>query len=349
MSKYLDLRNNVDNFKIEEAAQIIKNGGLVIFPTETVYGIGANGLNPEAIEKVYVAKGRKQDNPLILLVSNKKMLEQIAEDITEIEAKLMKAFWPGPLTIVLKRKSCVPNIVTGGLDTVGVRLTSGEIARKLVESSGFPIAAPSANISGKPSGTSVEEIFEELQNKVDCIIDGGKSQEGIESTVVRVIDGVPNILRPGKITPEQIKQVAGTVQIAQHILEKTKLKSDGKVLSPGMKYKHYEPDSKCILVYSEDNSKMIAKIKDLARNYNKVTIISCCENIDEYKEITKSIINIGSQKDLNEISKNIFSALRKVDKIMPEIVIIEGVRQEGLGLAIMNRLIGACGDNYFKI
>ena len=349
MSKYLDLRNEVDNSKIEEAAQIIKRGGIVIFPTDTVYGIGANGLNPEAIEKIYVAKGRKQDNPLILLVSSQEMLEQIVEEVTEVEDKLIKAFWPGPLTIVFKRKSCVPNIVTGGLDTVGVRLTSGDIARKLIEESGCPIAAPSANISGKPSGTSVEEIFEELKDKVDYIIDEGKSKEGLESTVVRVIDGVPNILKTGKITPEQIKKVVGDVKIAKHILERANSNSCEKVLTQGINYKHYAPESKCILVYSEDNSKMIEKIKEIASNYDKVTIISCSENIEAYKKVTKTIINMGSKKDLNEISQNIFSALRKVDKIMPDLVIIEGVKEKGLGLAIMNRLRRACEDKYIKI
>lgn len=201
----------MDNSKIEEAAQIIKNGGLVVFPTETVYGIGANGLNPEAVEKIYVAKGRNHNKPLILLVSSKQMLEQIVEEINEVEIKLMEAFWPGPLTIVFKRKLCVPNIVTGGQDTVGVRLTSSEIALKLIEASGLPITAPSANISGKPSGTAVEEIFEDLKDKVDCFIDGGKAKDALESTVVRVIDGVPTILRSGKITAEQIKKVVGCV------------------------------------------------------------------------------------------------------------------------------------------
>ena len=211
MSKYLNLQNEVEDLKIEEAAQIIKNGGLVVFPTETVYGIGANGLNPEAVEKIYTAKGRKQNKPLILLVSNKKMLDQIVEEINEVEAKLIEAFWPGPLTIVFKRKPCVPSVVTGGQDTVGVRLTSGEIALKLIEASGCPIAAPSANISGKPSGTAVEDIFNDFKDKVDCFIDTGRIKDALESTVVRVIDGVPTILRPGKITAEQIKEVVGCV------------------------------------------------------------------------------------------------------------------------------------------
>ena len=213
MSKYLDLRNEVDNSKIKEAAETIKNGGLVVFPTETVYGIGADGLNQDAVEKIYMAKGRNKNKPLILLISNIKMLEEIAEDLTEVEEKLIKAFWPGPLTIILKRKPCVPDIVTGGGDTVGVRLTSGEIARRLIEESKCPIAAPSANLAGKPSGTAVEEIFEELNDRVDCIIDGGKSEIGIESTILRVIDGVPTILRQGQVTAEQIKEVIGCVKI----------------------------------------------------------------------------------------------------------------------------------------
>ena len=349
MSKYIDLRNKIENSKITEAAKIINNGGLVVFPTETVYGIGANGLNTNAVEKIYLAKGRKQDNPLILHVSKKEMVEKIVENISELEQKLMDAFWPGPFTIILNRKSCVPDIVTGGLNTVGVRMPSGEIAKRLIEEANCPIAAPSANISGKPSGTKVEDIFEELKDKVDCIIDGGNSQVGIESTVVRVIDGIPNILRPGKITPEQIKKVAGNVKIDKHILEQTMVAQDEKVLSPGMKYKHYAPNVECVLVYSKENEKMVAKIKEIAQTKKRATIISCKENIEKYYDITNSIINIGSCKDLNEISKNVFSALREVDKINPDIVIIEGVTQDGMGLAIMNRLIRACGNNYILL
>lgn len=198
MSKYLDLRENIDDSKIKEAAKIIKNGGLVVFPTETVYGIAANGLDSEATQKIYLAKERKQDKPLILLISNKEMLNRIADNISPIEAKLMEAFWPGPLTIILNRKPCVPDVVTGGQETVGVRMTSGKIARKLIEACGFPLTAPSANISGKPSGTKIEEIFEDLKDRVDCIIDGGNSKDEITSTIVRVVDGIPHILRERK-------------------------------------------------------------------------------------------------------------------------------------------------------
>lgn len=333
MNKYIDLREKIDDIKIEEAAEIIKNGGIVVFPTETVYGIAANGLDSKAVEKIYRAKGRNQNKPLILLISNKKMLEQIAENISEMELKLMEVFWPGPLTLVLKRKRNVPDIVTAGSETVGVRMTSGEIARRLIETCNFPITAPSANISGKPSGTNVEDIFEELNNKVDCIIDGGNSKVGIESTVVKVIDGIPHILRLGEITPEQIKKVTGSVIIEQNI------KQD----------KHYAPNSDCVLVYSKDEDKMIEKIKEIAQKHEKVTIISSQEHIERYKEVTNLIINVGSLNNLKDISKNIFSALREVDKMMPDLVIIEGVKQEGMGLAIMNRLIRACSKSYIEM
>lgn len=195
MSQYLDLREKIEDSKIEEAAEIIKNGGIVVFPTETVYGIAANGLNEEAVKKIYIAKQRKQEKPLILLISNEEMLEKITEKISEVEAKLIEAFWPGPLTLILNKKLCVPSVVTGGQETVGVRMTSGEIARKLIDACGVPLTAPSANISGKPSGTKVEKIFEELKDRVDSIIDAGNSKDEIESTIVKVIDGVPNILR----------------------------------------------------------------------------------------------------------------------------------------------------------
>lgn len=344
MSKYLDLRSEVNNLKIKEAAEIIKNGGIVVFPTETVYGIGANGLESKAVEKIYIAKGRKQDNPLILHISNKRMLESIVENINSIEAKLIDAFWPGPFTIILNKKSCVPDIVTGCLDTVGVRMPSGEIALKLIEESGTPLAAPSANISGKPSGTTVEDIFEELKDKVDCIIDGGKTQVGIESTVVRVIDGVPIILRPGKITPEQIKDVVGCVKIDKHIWEQTDVTQDEKVLSPGMKYKHYAPNTHCKLVYSECNKKMIDKIKMIASNYKNPLIITTKENLKIFEKY--NVINLGSNKNLLEISHNIFSILRKIDSYDADVAIIEGVESKGIGLAIMNRLIRACEYDY---
>lgn len=341
----LNLKDNKNYEELKEAATIIKNGGLVLFPTETVYGLGANGLDENAVKKIFIAKGRKQDNPLILHISNLDMLNKIATDINDVEKKLMETFWPGPFTIILTRTHIVPDIVTGGLDTVGIRMPSYEIAKALIEYSGTPIAAPSANISGKPSGTNLDDIFEELKDKVDYIIDGGDCEVGLESTVVRVINNVPHILRPGKITPEQIKKVAGNVVIDSHILHQ--LEASDKPLSPGMKYRHYAPNAKCTLVYSKDNNKMVNKINELAGNYKNALVICCEENLEFYNG--KTTINIGKKNNLEEISKNVFSALRKVDEFSPDIVFIEGVESEGLGLAIMNRLIRACEYNYVEV
>lgn len=342
----LNLKNNTDNYnRIKEAAKIIKQGGLVLFPTETVYGLGANGLDEQAVKKIFIAKGRKQDNPLILHISNFEMLNQIALSITDIEKKLIEAFWPGPFTIILNRTNIVPNIVTGGLDTVAIRMPSGAIASKLIEYSGIPIAAPSANISGKPSGTDLNDIIDELKDKVDFIIDGGTCEVGLESTVVRVIDNVPHILRPGKITPEQIMEVAGDVIIDKNILHQPN--TDAVPLSPGMKYRHYAPNAKCVLVYSKNNDKIVEKINSLAANYNNPLIICCSENELKYNNF--NILNYGSKSNLEEISKNVFTTLRKVDSLKPDVVFIEGVESNGLGLAIMNRLIRACEYNYIEV
>ena len=345
MKKYIDLKSSNDYSDLQEACQIIRSGGLILFPTETVYGLGANGLDEVAVKKIFEAKGRSSDNPLILHISDKEMLNDIATDISEIEHKLMDAFWPGPFTIILNRKPVVPNIVTASLDTVGIRMPSNEIANKLIAYSGVPIAAPSANISGKPSGTNISDIFDELSDKVDCIIDGGSTDVGLESTVVRVIDGVPTILRPGKITPEDIKIVVGQVKIDKHVF--SKLEDGEKVLSPGMKYKHYAPNSKCVLVYSDNNALLINKVNEISSSYKTPLILSTTENVSKYEN--KLVIDIGSKYNLDEIAQNIFTDLRKVDKFKPDIVITEGVKQEGVGLAIMNRLVRACSHNYIEI
>ena len=345
MNNYIDLKNKKDFSELELAGNIIKSGGLVLFPTETVYGLGANGLDENAVKEIYVAKGRSSDNPLILHISNVDMLSQIATNISDLEYRLMNAFWPGPFTIILNRKKVVPNIVTANLETVGIRMPSNKIAKELISYAGVPIAAPSANVSGKPSGTNIKDIFDELASKVDCIVDGGICEVGLESTVVRVIDGIPTILRPGKITPEQIKNVAGVVKIDKHIF--SKLEENEKVLSPGMKYRHYAPSSKCVLVYSKNNNLLVNKIKEISLQYSKPLILSSTENKLFYSN--NLVIDIGSRFNLNEIAKNIFTDLRKVDGFNPDIVIIEGVSQEGLGLAIMNRLIRACEYNYVEV
>ena len=217
-SKYINFKQNKNYEELKAPAEAIKEGKLVIFPTETVYGIGANAIDEEAVRNIYIAKGRASDNPLIAHISDIKMLDDLVLEVGEIERKLIKNFWPGPLTIVFNKKPIVPDIITGGLDTVAVRMPSNEIAHKLIEYSNCPIAAPSANISGKPSGTQIEDIIEELDGKVEYIIDNGKVDIGVESTVIRVVDNVVHILRPGKITPEDIEKLGIPVYIEKQIL-----------------------------------------------------------------------------------------------------------------------------------
>lgn len=270
-SKYIDFRNEQNYEELKAPAEAIKQGKLVLFPTETVYGIGANALDEEAVKKIYIAKGRASDNPLIAHIANLEMLKKLVMEVGKVEEKLIEKFWPGPLTIVFKKKTVVPDVITGGLDTVAIRMPSNIIAHKLIEYSNCPIAAPSANISGKPSGTQVEDVIGELDGKVEYVIDGGKVDIGVESTVIRVIDGVVHILRPGKVTPEDIENLGIPVYIEKQILGE--YKEGEKVMSPGIKYKHYAPNTKCVLVYSEENSKMVEKINELAQN--KKTVVIC--------------------------------------------------------------------------
>lgn len=340
MTKYYDLAKDNKEIAIKKAGNIIKTGGLVLFPTETVYGIGADGLNEKAVKKIFIAKGRAQDNPLILHVSDKNMIEIIARNITNMEKNIIDKFMPGPLTIILKKRKIVPDIVSAGLDTVGIRMPEEEIAKNLIKEAKIPLAAPSANISGKPSGTNIKDIFNELNNKVDIILDNGPTKIGVESTVIRVIRGKIHILRPGKITKEDFEKLNYKVIIDKHTLNK--FTEEQKVLSPGVKYKHYAPNSKCILIYSKNNNKIVKTTKEISKKYKNPLILCTEKNKDNYK----NPLIMG--ETLEEISKNIFTILRKVDNYNPDIVIIEGVKSEGLGLAIMNRLIRACSYNYIE-
>ena len=338
MTKILNFINEIKKDELEEAAQILKNGQLVIFPTETVYGIGANALDSKAVDDIFIAKGRANDNPLIVHIADFSMLDSLVEDVSDLEKKLMDAFMPGPFTLILKKKDIIPSNVSAGLDTVGIRMPSNKIAHDLIEKANIPIAAPSANISSRPSGTKIEDIKDEFNNKVEIIIDGGETSVGLESTVVKVIDEIPTILRPGKITPEDIIEIAGVCKLSDNLFKK----AEGKVESPGMKYKHYAPNNKCVLVYSNDEKKLKEIIEEIKEE--KTLIIGSNklkEQIDCYK-----YLSYGSS--LEDISHNIFTLLRKADTYEPNLIIIEGVKKEGLGIAIMNRLIRAASYNYIE-
>ena len=342
-SKYANLKQNYDINKIKEAAEEIKNGNLVLFPTETVYGIGANALDKNAVNKIFEAKGRASDNPLIVHICDIDMLDNLVKEVGQIEQKLMDNFWPGPLTIIFDKKDCVPYSVTARLETVGVRFPSNKVAQELIKFSKSPIAAPSANISGKPSGTKIEDIINELDGKVDYILDAGMTDIGVESTVIRVIDNKVHILRPGKITKEDIESLGIEVVIEKQIMEECKAQE--KVMSPGMKYRHYAPNTKCLLVYSDNKDELVKRINEEIQLEANVLVLGRTSNLEKYN--TENKLDMGNT--LEEISKNIFTLLRKVDSYNVDLVIIEGVKKEGLGLAIMNRLIRACEHNYIEI
>lgn len=349
IAKYSNQKEKINENELKQAAEEIKKGNLVLFPTETVYGIGANALEENAVRKIFIAKGRAADNPLIVHVANIQMVEGIVEQITPLEKKLIETFWPGPLTIVFKRKNnrIIPNVVTANLDTVGIRMPSNKIAKRLIELAGVPIAAPSANISGKPSGTKVADIIEELQEKVDYILDGGFSDIGLESTVIKVEENQITILRPGKITKEQLEEVASSVVIDSHVLGK--VKNGEQVSSPGMKYRHYAPNTECIMVYGKNTKKMIEKINEITNQYGKqgkeVLVLGKKQNLENY--IATKKWNIG--ENLDEIAKKIFTLLRKVDEEKVNLVLIEGSGNQGIGLAITNRLIRACSYQYIIV
>ncbi len=345
---YYNWKNKTDTEELKIICNLIRNGELVIFPTETVYGIGANALDENAVGKIFIAKGRPSDNPLIVHVADKRKINEITQDITEVEQKLIDNFMPGPFTIILKRKPIIPNIVTAGLETVAIRMPDNIIARGIIQFSGVPIAAPSANISGKPSGTNIEDIRKELEGRVSAIVDGGETAIGIESTVVKVIDEVPVILRPGKITPEDIKKVVGNVKIDDKIFKE--VKKDEIVESPGMKYRHYAPETKCKLINCLNELDQLFYLKKFTQEYQgNVVIIGFEEHKEKIYVSDGRFISVGSKNNLEDVAKNIYSALRKADSIRPEIILIEGVPKIGIGIAIMNRLLRTCEHDIFEV
>lgn len=337
---YYNWEKNIKEEELNNIVKLVKKGEVIIFPTETVYGIGTNALDEKAVRKVFKAKNRPADNPLIVLVSKKEDIKNVAKNISEIEQILIDNFMPGPFTLILEKKENIPDIVSAGSNYVGIRIPDNKIVQEIIEKSGVPIVGPSANISGRLSGTNIEDIKEELENRVSAIIDGGQTNIGIESTIVKVVDGIPTILRPGKVTFEDIEKVVGKARIVE--------KNDNKE-NPAMNYKHYIPITKCRLVYSEIEEKQIELINNqILENESDVVVLSFEEHIKKININKEKIINIGSNKDLEKIMHEIFAAIRKADRYNAKLILIEGIKKEGLGFAIMNRLMNACGNDVIE-
>ncbi|MDF2511471.1 MAG: ywlC [Herbinix sp.] len=340
---------NLTEESIEEAAGILRNGGLVALPTETVYGLGANALDVTAAEKIYQAKGRPSDNPLIVHIAKVKDIEVLAKEIPEKAYQLAEVFWPGPLTIILKKKELVPDQTTGGLDTVAIRLPANLIAKTLIEKSGVFVAAPSANLSGKPSPTTAQHVIDDLSGKVDMIIDGGHATLGLESTIVDLSGDNPMILRPGCITKAMLENVIGEIEYDPIVLQKEpNLELVPK--APGMKYRHYAPEGK-LTIYEGNIDKVIdainQKAKEKLESNNRVGVIATDETKALYRYGT--VKTIGSRKDEASIAAGLYAVLREFDELHTEYIYTESFADNSLGQAIMNRLLKAAGYRIVKL
>ena len=338
---------NKDIKFIEEAGAIIRDGGTVAFPTETVYGLGANALDEEAVKKIFIAKGRPQDNPLIVHVCSKNISELVKE-VPEVAQRMIDKFWPGPLTIILEKNDIIPNMTSANLNTVGIRMPSSEIALKLIELSKRPIAAPSANISGRPSPTEVERCIEDLNGKVDYIIGGESSDIGVESTIIDCTVNPPLVLRPGGITLEMLKEIDYNIEIYSAL--KSNPTENFKPKAPGMKYRHYAPKAHLKIIKGK-NEKTIEIINEILENYiekgNDVAILTTDENLNKFN--SGKVISLGSENNLNEIAKNLFETLRKCDDLGVQHILCQGFEEKGVGLAIMNRLNKAAGYDILEV
>ncbi|HBA69583.1 MAG TPA: threonylcarbamoyl-AMP synthase [Lachnospiraceae bacterium] len=340
---------NIDKEALKEAGMIIQKGGLVAFPTETVYGLGGNALDKSAAEKIYRAKGRPSDNPLIVHICRMEDMNSIAAQVPETAGKLADAFWPGPLTMILRKSGKVPYETTGGLDTVAVRMPGHKTALALIEAAGGYVAAPSANISGRPSPTQAKYVAEDMYGRIEMILDGGDICIGLESTIVDLTERVPVILRPGYVTKEMLERVLGHVEIDRAVLE------DGQApKAPGMKYKHYAPKGDLTII-SGMQEKVVAEInrrcREMEKEGEKVGIIGTDETAAFYE--TGNIKSAGSRTEESSIARALYRILREFDDEGVTVIYSEAFEEPaeggGMGQAIMNRLLKAAGHHIVKL
>ncbi len=333
--------NYIKDEELKEASAVIRSGGLVAFPTETVYGLGGDATNPEASRKIYAAKGRPSDNPLIVHIADFSQLRNIVAEVPQEAEKLAEAFWPGPLTMILRKNEVIPYETTGGLDTVAIRMPSHPVARAFLKDSGCMIAAPSANTSGRPSPTTAQHVWGDLHGKIEILLDGGPVGIGIESTIVDLSEERPMILRPGFITQEMLSAVLGDVGVDPGLASEN---SKQPPKAPGMRYRHYAPKADLTLVEGT-MEEVISKINALTREAQamgkSVGVLATEENKDCY--VADHVIVIGQRQDEAEIARHLFDVLRQFDDLQVDLIYSESFVAAGVGQAIMNRLLKAAG------
>ena len=324
--------------EIDRAAELIRSGGLVGIPTETVYGLGANGLDPEAVERIFLAKGRPQDNPLILHIPDASWLERYCRDVPEDAWRLAKRFWPGPLTMILYRKPAVPDVVTAGLDTVGMRCPAHSMCRAVIERAGVPVAAPSGNLSGKPSPTTARHMLDDMDGRIDAILDGGDCQVGVESTIVDLTCGPPRLLRPGGIPLEELRDVLERVELDPAV---TRPLGEGEhPRAPGMKYRHYAPKAPVTVVRGDPQATAQYILDHVTDSYWEGVIC-----FDEYAHCFEDhpVERLGGSMDGFEHARRLFRALRAMDDNGVKHIWAQCPDTAGMGLAVVNRLSKAAG------
>lgn len=321
---------------LSRAAEIIRNGGLLGIPTETVYGLGANGLDPDAVLKIFEAKGRPQDNPLILHVSGSEQVETFCHDVPDTAWILMERFWPGPLTIILPARDIVPRRTTAGLDTVGIRCPANDLTRAIIREAGVPIAAPSANISGKPSPTTAQHVYHDMAGKIEAIVDGGACPVGLESTIVDLTGNTPRLLRPGGITPEMLREVLGEIVIDNAVVGE--ISRDEIVRAPGMKYTHYAPAGEVIIVTGSSEG----AAQYIRRNIGENDWVLCFEEeLSLYPG--KNVLAYGREAQPETLGRGLFSALRDLDQEDIKTIYARCPTGGGVVYAVANRLKKAAG------
>lgn len=337
-----------DRDRLKEAAELLRSGGLVAFPTETVYGLGANALDEQAAARIYAAKGRPSDNPLIAHVSCFEEVLPLTSRVPEMGRRLAEAFWPGPLTLVFPKSALVPYGTTGGLDTVAVRMPSDPAASELIRLAGVPVAAPSANTSGRPSPTTADHVLQDMDGRIDMIVDGGPVGIGVESTIVDVTEAVPVLLRPGAVTLEMLRETVGRVEIDPAILGP--VSAEVRPKAPGMKYRHYAPEAELTLVEGEQE-RVIEQIRRLAamrqQEGKRVGIICTDETRDRYS--ADVVMSIGERAKEETIAHNLYAVLREFDEQGVSHIYSESFSRNDLGQAIMNRLNKAAGYKILKV